>query len=107
MALGAITRNAVNSQNTSDASVGNLKVTSTDVVGDSSYPTGGSSLTPAQLGLGTVVYAATHIKVAGAGSATAAYYDIPNAKLKVFTAAAEMGAVSNSGITFQVLAFGY
>jgi hypothetical protein len=109
MALGTITRNSTNSQNTADASVGNLKVTSTDVVGDSSYPTGGSTLTPAQLGLGTVVFAVTSIKVTGAvGAASEAYYDVPTSKLVVYTTA---GQVANTTVlssnTFQITAFGY
>jgi hypothetical protein len=110
MALGAITRNTSNSQATSDASVGSLKVTNTDIVGDSSYPTGGSTLTPAQLGLGTVVFTITSLKANGTGTnpATDAYYDIPNQKLKTFGASAETPSTTNlSASIFQVTAFGY
>jgi hypothetical protein len=108
MALGTITRNTSNPQSTSDASVGSLKVTNTDIVGDSSYPTGGSTLTPAQLGLGTVVFAISSGKLIGTNSPSEVYYDIPNQKLKVFAGAAEMASTLNlSTSTFQVTAFGY
>lgn len=109
MALGTITRNSANSQNTPDASVASLKATSTDVVGDSSYPTGGSTITPAQLGLGTVVFAVTSIKVTGAvGAPSEAYYDVPTSKLIVYSTA---GQIANTTVlsasTFQITAFGY
>ena len=111
MALGTITNNAVNHISGTIAVPGDLKVTNTDVVGDSSYPTNGSALTPAQLGMqsGVVIFAISSIKVIGAvGSPAEVYYDIPNQKLKVFTTGGEMGSTTVlSASTFQVTAFGY
>lgn len=109
MALGTITRNTSNSKGTTDGFVGDLKCTNTDVVGDSSYPTGGSTITPAQLGLGTVVFTVTSIKVTGAvGAPSEAYYDIPTSKLRVYTTAGQVASTTVlSASTFQITAFGY
>jgi len=87
-------------------STGNTKLTVRDVVFDSGYPTGGEPLTAADLGLSQVIAACATVKVAGTGSVTAVYYDIPTAKLLAYTAAAEAGAVDLSAVTAQVLAFG-
>jgi hypothetical protein len=88
--------------------LGSLKVTNTDVVGDSSYPTNGTALTPAQLGLSVVVFAITSVKVVGGNGPAEAYYDIPNSKLKCFTATGEVSnTTSLSGATIQITAFGY
>ena len=87
-------------------STGNTKLTVRDVVLDDAYPTGGETVTPAQLGLSQVIAAQASVKVAGTGSVTAVHYDIPTSKVVAYTAAAEAGAVDLSGITVQILAFG-
>ena len=119
MAVGTVTRVAADPKGiTAPIAIGDLKVTVTNVVGSGSYTTGGDSLTAAQLGLGTaVLFAITNI-IASSGSNNAALrgaYDVTNSKLMVFGGTdaagvplAEVSSTTNvSGLTFQVVAFGY
>lgn len=117
MALGAITAVPVDPHNSqsSPVAVGDVKLTVTNIVGDGSYATGGSAVTPQQLGL-TTVLATQSEAIATTGSNNAAssfYYNTATGKLQCFTTGAtgafnEVGAAVNlSGLTIQVLAFGY
>jgi hypothetical protein len=86
---------------------GNLRCTVRDVVLDDSYPTGGESLTAADLGMSVVSFAIATVKVAGTGSVTAVHYDVATSKLLAYTAAAQVGnTVDVSAVTVQVIAFG-
>lgn len=108
MALGTITRNPSNHSATADAIVGDLKVTSTSIVGDSSYPTGGSTVTPSQLGLSNVVFAITSVQTVGANGPAEAYYNPSTQKLQAFTGTGEVASTTSlSGATINVVAFGY
>lgn len=83
------------------------RVTVTDVVFDSSYPTGGESLTPSDLGLSTVDFAIATVKVAGTGSVTNVRYDAANQKLLAYGAAAQISnATDLSAVTATVVAWG-
>jgi hypothetical protein len=83
------------------------RVTVTDVTFDSSYPTGGESVTAADLGLTSVTFAITSIKTAGTGSVTEAFYVTSTGLLKAYTAAAEVAnATDLSAVTAQIVAFG-
>jgi hypothetical protein len=119
MAVGTITNVAIDPHSASalPTSIGDLKLTVTTVVGSGSYTTGGDALTPANLGLGTVLFASTTL-VASSGSncsAVSAAYSVSTSKLQCFSAADSAGApvsetangVNVSGLTFQVVAFGY
>jgi hypothetical protein len=90
---------------------GNLKVSVTNVVGDSSYPTGGSALTPAQLGLNVVLFAQTEtIATTGTNCAsTGSAYITGTSKLQCYanTGAEVANATNLSGITWQIIAWGY
>ncbi len=112
MALGAITVQQSNpAGGVAPIVIGPLKVSVVNIVGDSAYPTGGSSLTPAQLGLGTVLF--SQAEVAGStGSncaAAAAFYNTVTSKLQCLAnSGVEVANTTNlSGITWQILAFGY
>ena len=116
MALGTITSVQVSPQAAGvPASAAELKTTVTNVVGDSSYPTGGSALTPQQLGLTTVLYTqAEGIATTGSNNGSSSfYYNTGTGKLQCFTTGAtgafnEVANTTNlSGLTIQVLAFGY
>jgi hypothetical protein len=83
------------------------RYTVTDVLFDSSYPTGGEPLTASDLGLTTVAWAVSSIKTAGTGSVTDVFYDITNSKLKAYAAAAEIANTTDlSAVSAQVVAFG-
>ena len=116
MALGAITGQIVDPHisttgGTVPIAVGDVKMVVANIVGDSSYPTGGSALTPAQLGLTTVLAAQAELQVSAvtAPVATAATYLVGTGKFQVWQASgAEMTNATNlSTITFQIIAFGY
>lgn len=67
-----------------DTVFGNKKVKTRDVVFDSSYPTGGESLTAAQVGLKTIVAAIPHgafRKTSDGSTAVLVSYDHTNSKL--------------------------
>ena len=86
---------------------GDRRVTQTDVVFDSSYPTGGESLTASDLGLTYVDFAIAKVKVNGTGSVVNVTYDIANKKLIAYTAAAEVADTTDiSAVTATVTAFG-
>ncbi len=83
------------------------RYTVTDVVFDSSYPSGGEPLAAAGLGLTSVSFAVSQVKVAGTGSVTNVFYDIANAKLLAYAAAAQIANTTDlSAVTATVLAFG-
>lgn len=122
MALGTITQLNLNSSLSASepgqGNMGGLRVTRNTVVGDAAYPTGGSALTPAQLGLpNSVLFAIVTLHGAGAtdNDAVAARYDEVNEKLQCFSltdaagvpAAETANAVNLSGLTWDVVAFGY
>lgn len=92
------------------------------MVGDSSYPTGGSSITPAQLGFWDGVTAAIVSVVASSGSnntAVSAALTLSSggtvAKLQCFATSdaagdplAEVANTTNlSGLTWQIVAWGW
>lgn len=122
MAIGTVTQVGIDphSQQGSPVSIGDLKMTVTNVVGDSSYVTGGSPLSAAQLGLTRVLAAQTSI-VATTGTnsaASASVYNTGSGTLQCFNnitattgtsaPATECAAAANlSGITWQIIAFGY
>lgn len=114
MALGTITNLTVDPHSSSQAvpiALGDVRLTVTTVVGDSSYPTGGTALTAAQLGLSVVLFAIC--SVTGSASNNAAIhssYNIATGKLQMWSGAtlAETANTTNvSGLTITVLAFGY
>ena len=119
MAVGTVTQVAINPQTPSQASPvsgGDLKFTVTNVVGAASYTgSGGDALTPAQLGLSTVLGTqAEAIATTGANNgASSFYYNTSTGKLQCFTTGATgalnevANAVNLSGLTIQVFAFGY
>jgi hypothetical protein len=129
MALGAITQQnldpALSAAEPGVQHFSGLQVTRNSVVGDTSYPTGGSALTAAQLGLpNKVLWASVTIKATTGSNngATSARYDEVNGKLQCFTTTDTNAAyaanqqdttveVTNgtnlSGLTFDVVAFGY
>jgi len=113
MALGAATIQTIDPHLTQGTAVavGDLKMTVTNIVGDSSYPTGGSALTPAALGLTTVLASQAELQTSAVTSpvATAATYLPTTQLLKVWQATgAEMTNATNlSTITWQIIAFGY
>lgn len=120
MALGTITNVAADPHGLTNAfAFGDFKVTVTTVVGDSSYPTGGTALTGKQLGLpvGQVLFTIDQI-VASSGSndsAIAAKYNTSTGNLQMFSGTdgagvpfAETANTTNvSGLTVQIVAFGY
>lgn len=76
-----------------------------DVAGDTSYPTGGSSLTPAMLGLSEI----HHVDFNPEPGGGLAVYDYANQKMKIFptTFKTEATAASNqSGLVFRLFAVG-
>lgn len=91
-------------------SVGNTRSTTSSVVGDSSYPTGGYPITARQLGLNRVRRAHAWVRVASAAAATSVDADTQSdgsILLKLNTATAEVAnAVNCSGLTIVVRADG-
>lgn len=86
---------------------GASRFTVTDVLFDSSYPTGGEPLTASDLGLTFVEWAISTVKVAGTGSVISVFYDIANAKLLAYAAAAQIANTTDiSAVTATVVAFG-
>lgn len=116
MALGTITQltDQLGGLNR-PVNLGALKVTISTVVGDSAYATGGTTLTAAQLGLGSLAFALV-IGVSGSGAnngAVEASYNNSTGKLQMWATTgtspvglAEPNSVNLSGITAIVLAFG-
>lgn len=112
MALGTVTPVVDTAHGAAVAAPeGSLKFSVTNVGGDSSYATGGSALTPAQLGLNTVLFAQTEV-AASTGTncaSTGSAYNVGTSKLQCFanTGVEVASAVNLSGITWQILAWGY
>lgn len=90
--------------------LGNQRVTFSTVTMDSSYPTGGESVTPAQLGLDSVSNAITNIKSIGSTTGNVAYtvYDISNEKVVVYDEghAQVTSADDLSSLVVNITAFG-
>lgn len=117
MALGAITAVPADphNQQASPVVIGDLKMTVTNIVGDSSYPTGGSPITPQQLGLSAVLAAQAELFASTGANATSNTMSAVvsggggSVNLKCFTNAnAEVANATNiSGVTWQIIAFGY
>jgi hypothetical protein len=119
MALGTITNLAADPHSASQAlpmTLGDIKLTITTVVGDSSYPTGGTALTPLQLGLTTVITAfCTVTGSASNNTAIGASYNTSTGKLQTWAStgtspvglAETANATNLSGLTITVFAFGY
>lgn len=111
MALGTITPRTIDPTGAPAGTpmvLGAIKMTVTDVVMDTSYPTGGSALSAAQLGLTRVLFAISEVSVVGAGGMTEVHYSVSTNKLKAFTGTAEVANTTDlSANTVQVVAFGY
>jgi hypothetical protein len=121
MAVGTITQLALDPHTTQGVAMtlGDVKMTVSTVVGDSSYPTGGTALTGAQLGLPTGVLAyAEVVGMSGSASnngAIDASFNNATGKLQMWassgTSPVGLVEVSNgvnlSGVTVTIKAFGY
>lgn len=111
MAVGTVTAKKMGPHGEKSVVVGDLRVTVTTVVGSASYTTGGDSLTAANLGLKRVLFADVSMASGGAANAGAANasYIASTGKLQCWTSAsAEVASAANvSGVTFQVVAYGY
>ena len=120
MALGTITNVAIDPHSSSQAipAVADIKITVTTVVGDSSYPTGGTAITGAQLGLPTGTVLFTICSVTGSASnntAAEASYNTATGKLQMWSLTDSAGcplaetanATNVSGITVTIVAWGY
>jgi hypothetical protein len=109
MALGTITRQTVAPGANTNNYMGGLRITVTQVVLDTSYPTGGSALSASQLGMTDVVlFAITSLVNVGANGPAEARYNIPNGTLQAFSATGEIANATNlSAATAEIVAFGY
>lgn len=118
MALGTITNLTIDPHlsQASSVALGDVKATVTTVVGDSAYATGGTALTPAQLGLTTVLFAlCSVVGSASNNGAVGATYNLSTGKLQCWAGAgttpnigsAEPNSVNLSGLTITVFAVGY
>jgi hypothetical protein len=88
--------------------VGNLRMVSTIVTLDSSYPTGGYAVTAAQLGLQVVQHAITIPQLVVANGPGSARYAVSTGKLLCYIDSGEINnATSLTGGSVQVTAFGY
>lgn len=118
MALGTITRVALDphTSQTVPVAMGDLKMTLTTIVGDSAYATGGTAVTAAQLGLGTLKYAVV-VGLSGSASnngAVQATFNNSTGKLQMWASSGtspvglvEAGSVNLSGLTVTIQAWGY
>jgi hypothetical protein len=91
---------------------GSRRKTVTELAFDSSYPTGGEAITPAQLGFGVGVdWSSTTVKVAtGAGVNVAnAYHDIATGKVLLYdeTPAQVADAADVATVVVQIEAYGH
>jgi|SRR5581483_11953782 len=119
MALGTITQVAIDphSQTAIPVAIGDLKMTVTNVVpsAGADYPTGGVAITPQQLGLSNVAAGQAEVQASTGTNATATACAVvvsnngATVNLKMFSNAnAEIANNTNlSGVTFQIIAFGY
>jgi hypothetical protein len=118
MALGTVTQVGID-PHTSQAvpvAIGDLRLSVTNVVGEASYTTGGPTLTAQQLGFNSTVVAAQAEVLASTGTNATSTAMSPvvaagggSVNLKCFTNAnAEVASTTNvSGVTWQIIAFGY
>jgi hypothetical protein len=122
MALGATTPVAIDPHSSTQAipiSLGDIKFTATNVVGEASYTTGGVSIPAATLGLLQVLAADVQIQAAtgtnsGSIAAAALVQGDGSVKLKCFVTSGTSpvqvteaaGAANLSGLTFQIQAMG-
>lgn len=117
MALGTVTPVNVDphSNQSVPVAVGDIRMSVVTVVGEASYTTGGPSITAAQLGFNSVIFAAQAEIQASTGSnaTSSAMAVVPaagngSANLKCFTnAGVEIASTTNvSGVTWQIIAFG-
>ena len=92
------------------------RLTVTQITGDTSYPTGGTAVTAAQLGLNSVGGAICTVQGSAANNtATGASYNVATGKLQMWAttgttpdANTEAANASNlSGLTITVLAWGF
>ena len=89
---------------------GDLRIVCKRVTLDSSYPTGGYTITPQQLGLpgGRCLFADTASVNDGVASDTAAFWDPATNQLKAYTTAGEVANTTNlSTQVCQIIAYGY
>lgn len=111
MSVGTITRQVIGPHGEKTVVVGDLRMTVTNVVGSGSYTTGGDALTAKNLGLTKVIIADVSLVSGGASNAGAANatYLKSSGKLQCWTSAsAEVASTANvSGVTFQIVAYGY
>ena len=117
MALGTITNVVVNPHSSTQVvpiAIADVKMTITTVQGESSYVTGGDTLTASQLGFlgpsAVLLYAAVISTAGSAANSTGSvgYFNTSTGKLQSFVGAGtEVAATTNvSGNTYTILAFG-
>ncbi len=85
--------------------IGDLRYSLQDVAFDSSYPTGGEDLTPAEVGLGTILTGeGNDVDTPG----IYANYDVANSKLMLAVAGSQPSNASDqSAVVARVLFIGY
>lgn len=91
------------------AGLGNKRISVYDVTMDSSYPTGGESITASDLGLRRVDFAICTVKaVSGTVNVAQAHYIPSTGKLKVYdeTPGEVANAADLSNVVIQVVAIG-
>jgi hypothetical protein len=89
---------------------GDLRVTVKRVTLDASYPTGGYTITPQQLGLpgGRCLFADTGNVDAGVASDVSCWWDPATNQLKAYTAAGEVANATNLATQIcQIVAYGF
>lgn len=118
MALGVVTQTAIDphTQSAVPVTIGDLRLSVITVVGEASYTTGGPVITAQQFGFSTAIMAGQAEIGASTGSngtsttmAVVVQAGFGSAKLQCFTSVGvEIGSTVNvSGITWQIIAFGY
>jgi hypothetical protein len=117
MALGTVTPVNADPHNTqaSPFSIGDIKLSIINVVGEASYTTGGPPITAQQLGFNSVIFAAQAeiLTSTGSNATSASMSVVPaagggSANLICLTNAGVQIAstVNVSGVTWQIIAFG-
>ena len=98
----------------SPMSIGDIKVTVSNIVFDAtSYSAGGFAVTPANLGLSTVLFAIASQIGPSSGAVTGGVgefvYNTSTGKIQVFNSTGVEGAPTTTltGLTAQIIAFGY
>lgn len=118
MALGVVTPQVIDQHLTtaSTVAVGDIKMSVITVVGEASYTTGGPSITAQQFGFTTTILAAqAEIQSSTGTNATSTAMSVQvasggaSANLLCWTSAnVQIASTTNvSGITWQIIAFGY